>query len=118
MSLESKLSFARGMTVRIIGKPAGLDLDDSPHTGSSGLQGVIAFVTTLAEVKAKCSPVIDAAKMDRLAWIAYPKAGQLGTDLNRDVLWQYLLRKGVQGVRQVSINDVWSAIRFRPRQQP
>ena len=31
-------------------------------------------------------PRVAAAKADRLAWLAYPKAGQLGTDLNRDIV--------------------------------
>jgi hypothetical protein len=43
------------------------------------------------------------------------KPGQLDTDLNRDVLWKHMLRKGVQAVRQVAIDEVWSALRFRPR---
>ncbi|WP_224246101.1 hypothetical protein [Hyalangium gracile] len=46
--------------------------------------------------------------------MAYPKAGQLGTDLNRDVLWKHLLKEGIQGVRQVALDPVWSAMRFRP----
>ena len=46
-------------------------------------------------------------------WIAYPKAGELGTDLNRDILWRHLLKRRIQGVRQIAIDDVWSALRFR-----
>jgi len=61
-----------------------------------------------------CGPVVEAAKADRLAWIAYPKARQLGTDLNRDILWQHLLKRHIRGVRQVPIDGVWSAMRFRP----
>lgn len=45
---------------------------------------------------------------------AYPKAGQLGTDLNRDILGGALAGEGVQPVRQVAIDEVWSALRFRP----
>jgi hypothetical protein len=48
-----------------------------------------------------------------LAWIAYPKAGQLGTDLNRDILARSLTGRGVRPVRQVAIDDVGSALRFR-----
>lgn len=59
-------------------------------------------------------PAVDAALKDRLAWVAYPKAGKLGTDLNRDVLAGLMLERGVQAVRQVAIDDVWSALRFRP----
>jgi len=57
--------------------------------------------------------VVEAAMEDRLAWIAYPKAGQLGTDLNRDILWRHLLKRRIQGVRQIAIDDSWSALRFR-----
>ena len=49
-----------------------------------------------------------------LTWIAYPKAGQLETDLNRDILWELLDGKGVRPVRQVALDDTWSALRFRP----
>lgn len=48
------------------------------------------------------------------AAVAYPKAGQLDTDLNRDVLWKRLLKSDVQGVRQIALDSVWSAMRFRP----
>jgi hypothetical protein len=29
-------------------------------------------------------------------------------------LWKHLQGRGVQGVRQIAIDDVWSALRFRP----
>ncbi|MBW3554321.1 MAG: hypothetical protein KY466_12455 [Gemmatimonadetes bacterium] len=47
-----------------------------------------------------------------LAWIAYPKAGQLRTDLNRDV--RAAGAHGLKGLRQIAIDEVWSALRFRP----
>jgi hypothetical protein len=114
MSLAKKLNLKPGMKVRVVGKPTAVDLDDVTTTTSAGADGVLAFVKTTVEVDARCGPVVEAAKKDRIAWIAYPKAGQLGTDLNRDVLWKHLLEKGIQGVRQVAIDDVWSAMRFRP----
>jgi hypothetical protein len=57
---------------------------------------------------------VAAARADRLAWISYPKGGRLGTDPNRDRLAAALAAHGVQPVRQVSIDDTWSALRFRP----
>ncbi|HSU76196.1 MAG TPA: hypothetical protein VLI89_03950 [Burkholderiales bacterium] len=75
----------------------------------------LVFVRTLAEVEAKAGPIIALAKADGIAWLAYPKAGQLDTDLNRDILWRHMLKKGVQGVRQVAIDATWSAMRFRPK---
>jgi hypothetical protein len=59
--------------------------------------------------------VLDAAKEDRIAWVAYPKAGRLETDLNRDILWRHMETKAVSGVRQIAIDALWSAMRFRPK---
>jgi hypothetical protein len=114
MSLAKKLNLKEGVKVRVVGKPTGLDLDDVVTTASAKAEAILIFVKNLAEVDAKCAPLIEAAKEDRIAWAAYPKAGQLGTDLNRDILWQRLEGRGIQGVRQVALDDVWSAMRFRP----
>jgi hypothetical protein len=114
MSLAKKLNLKDGMRMRVVGKPAGVDLGDVATVTSGNADAVLVFVKTLAEVDAKTGPVKEVARADGLAWIAYPKAGQLGTDLNRDILWKHLLKQGIQGVRQVAIDDVWSALRFRP----
>ncbi|HZI09545.1 MAG TPA: hypothetical protein VE153_04080 [Myxococcus sp.] len=114
MSLAKKLNLKEGMKVRVIGKPAGVDLGDVTPTTSAKAEALLVFVKKLDEVDAKCAPLIEAAREDRVAWVAYPKAGQLDTDLNRDILWQHLLRHNIQGVRQVALDSVWSAMRFRP----
>jgi len=75
---------------------------------------VVAFARNRAELDSVAVPAIEAARLDKLAWIAYPKAGKLGTDLNRDILAALLTERGVQPVRQVAIDDTWSALRFRP----
>lgn len=75
---------------------------------------IVAFVRTRADLDTLAAPAIDAARRDKLAWIAYPKAGKLGTDLNRDTLRELLAGRGIQPVRQVAIDEVWSALRFRP----
>jgi hypothetical protein len=72
------------------------------------------FVTNRAEFSKHEDLAVKAAREDRLAWIAYPKAGQLDTDVNRDVLRQVLESKGARPVRQVAIDATWSALRFRP----
>jgi len=45
-------------------------------------------------------------------WIAYPKANQ--SDLNRDTLWPILAEHGMRPIGQVALDEVWSALRFRP----
>jgi hypothetical protein len=46
-------------------------------------------------------------------WIVYPKANR--TDINRDTLWPILAEYGMRPISQVAIDEVWSALRFRPR---
>jgi hypothetical protein len=115
MSLAKKLNLKTEMSLRVFGKPGNVDLGDVNVAKAAKADGVLVFVKNLAEVSAKCGPVLAAARADELAWVAYPKAGQLATDLNRDVLWRRLLESDVQGVRQIAIDDVWSALRFRAK---
>jgi hypothetical protein len=96
---------------RRAGAAAGpLQLTDHPDEANA----VIAFARSSGDLAGTARPAIDAARQDKLAWIAYPKAGQLGTDLNRDRLVAAVADQGVQPVRQIAIDEIWSALRFRP----
>ena len=48
-------------------------------------------------------------------WVAYPKANRV--DINRDTLWPILGEYGMRPIAQVALDDVWSAMRFRPYKQ-
>ena len=117
MDLASKLQIKPGRSVAVVDAPSGVEITlpaGSSAADPAAADAVIAFVRTAAELAARAGPAIDAGRQDRLAWVAYPKAGRLGTDLNRDRLRDALLELGVQPVRQVAIDDVWSALRIRP----
>jgi hypothetical protein len=116
MDLAAKLQIKPGTVVAAVGAPdAGPDLAALGASGEPADAGaVIAFVRRRADLPAQAEAAIAAARDDRLAWVAYPKAGQLGTDLNRDSLAATLATHGIQPVRQVALDDVWSALRFRP----
>ncbi|HEU4324215.1 MAG TPA: hypothetical protein VFS21_13775 [Roseiflexaceae bacterium] len=45
-------------------------------------------------------------------WVAYPKANK--ADINRDTLWPILTEYGLRPIGQVAVDEVWSALRFRP----
>ena len=98
--------------IRVLHAPADVDLDLPEPAGTAA--GVLVFVRSREELDARAGPALEAARADHLAWIAYPKSGQVGTDLNRDRLWAALEGRGVRPVRQVAIDGVWSALRFRP----
>jgi hypothetical protein len=117
MGVTAKLQIKPGQRVCALNVPEGIDLGlaDASTTDAAVADAVIAFVPDRAALDAWAEPVLQAARRDALAWFAYPKAGQLGTDLDRDVLAALVVGYGgVRPVRQVAIDDVWSALRFRP----
>lgn len=112
MELSKKLQVPGGTSLFLVGAPEGFDpgVQTSKETGAA----VLAFVVSSGTIQVEAGPAVDAAREDRLSWIAYPKAGRLGTDLNRDSLAKALKPHGIEPVRIVSIDETWSAMRFRP----
>jgi phage-related baseplate assembly protein len=108
----AKLQIRPGSTLAVLAAPEG-----SPVTGDAvaaeAADAVLLFVRMRADLD-DAEALLAAARADRLAWVAYPKAGRLGTDLNRDRLAEALTALGVRPVRQVALDDTWSALRFRP----
>lgn len=52
---------------------------------------------------------------DSVLWFAYPKGtSKIKTDINRDTIRETGEQYGITTVTAVSINDTWSALRFRP----
>ena len=121
MNIAVKLQIRPGSKVALIGLPSGVKLDLPADCSSVAdpaqaetADAVVVFAADSSALGSVALPAINAAREDRLAWLAYPKAGKLGTDLNRDVLARLMSDRGLQPVRQVAIDDVWSALRFRP----
>ncbi len=77
-------------------------------------QATVALV--FADAAASAHQILTAHK-DQLArptvfWVAYPKANK--ADINRDTLWPILAEYGMRPIGQVAVDQVWSALRFRP----
>ena len=117
MDVSSKLQLKPGQSVAVLNAQPGLVLPEAAVAAAAAdADAVVAFVVRQDDL-GSAEQAVAAARADRLAWIGYPKGGQLGTDLNRDRLVAALAGRGVQPVRQVSIDDTWSALRFRPTKQ-
>jgi hypothetical protein len=52
---------------------------------------------------------------DSVLWFAYLKRGSgISTDINRDILRETAEKFSITTVTAISINETWSALRFRP----
>ena len=80
--------------------------------------GLSIPVNNLEEAGRLAPAAIAAVRPDGLLWMAYPKGtSKVKTDVNRDRLWEATNPTGWRPVRQVALDDVWSAMRFRPADQ-
>jgi hypothetical protein len=117
MDLASKLQLKGGQRVEGILVPESVAPELSAIT-SEGQDhektALLVFVADRSALEERRAQIVEAAAKDRLTWVSYPKSGQLGTDLNRDSLAALLSTSGLQPVRQIALNEVWSALRFRP----
>jgi hypothetical protein len=58
---------------------------------------------------------LENVESDSVLWFAYPKGtSKIKTDINRDTIHVTGKEFGLKTVTAISINDTWSALRFRP----
>ncbi|AKD02688.1 YdeI/OmpD-associated family protein [Pontibacter korlensis] len=83
-------------------------------SGAGNYDAVLLFVqsaTDLAYLGPKAQAQLQPGGM---LWIAYPKKSSgIHTDLTRDKGWQVMAELKYSPVRQIAVDDVWSALRFK-----
>lgn len=78
-------------------------------------EAVLLFVNSLAETERLTPKAGKLVKPGGMLWIAYPKGtSKVKTDVNRDKLWVAVQPIGWQPIRQIALDEVWSALRFKP----
>jgi hypothetical protein len=75
----------------------------------------LAFAVTRAELDRVSQVFARKAEGDAVLWFAYPKgsSGRYQCEFNRDSGWDVIRGAGFDSVRIVSIDEDWSALRFR-----
>jgi hypothetical protein len=122
-TLAQKLLIKPGMRGAVINAPAGFreKLGELPEaaqldtTLDGRYQLLLLFVESRATLAAWSSKILEAAQPGILLWIAFPKkSGSIKADINRDAGWEPLQQAGWDAIASISIDDTWSALRFRP----
>lgn len=121
--LTEKLLLKGQLRALILNAPKGyrtllgpLPPDITVNTKPSGRYDFVhLFVADRAQLATLGPAALAAAKPMSILWISYPKqGGGMESDINRDSGWDVVTAAGFTAVSQVSVNDVWSALRFRP----
>ncbi len=121
-SLAQKLQIKSGKLI-VMNAPKGYadqlakelkDLTVSARA-SGQAEAVLLFVNSLAETEQLAPRAGQLVKPEGMLWIAYAKGtSKVKTDVNRDKLWAAVQPIGWQPVRQIALDEVWSAMRFKP----
>jgi hypothetical protein len=95
--------------------PEGVELAEA---AGGTVDFVHLFARNSTDLAWMARQAVEAIKHDGVLWVSYPKkSARVETDLHRDIRWQVLEEAGLRPVTQVSIDDVWSALRFRPAER-
>lgn len=117
-SLAEKLNLKPGYTIYLKGK--GIEeFPELMHFHSSGVNEaadfILLWVENSTQLEILLAEIQTRLKPETIFWIAYPKKSSGKTsDLHRDQGWEPLKAAGWRPVSQVSMNDVWTALRFKP----
>jgi hypothetical protein len=125
--LFKKMSFKGHPTVYLFDAPDSFGTEVEAMTGVTQVQNQIpsqplpegayalGFVLTQAQVDILAHIYADYMPGDATLWIAYPKgtSKRYKCDFNRDTGWGVLGQLGFEPVRQIAIDEDWSALRFR-----
>jgi hypothetical protein len=88
--------------------PEGARVVTRPEEASAAL----LFGEDAASLRDVVAAHADRVKEADVLWVAYPKGNR--SDINRDSVWPIVAEYGLRPITQVSVSDVWSALRFRP----
>ena len=121
--LLKKLQLKSALRVLILNAPEGYvaSLGPLPNgvaqaDGQAGtFDFVQLFVRDSAELAAFAPNALAKIKPDGVLWIAYPKqSSKVTTDITRDRGWEPVTAAGLRPVTQIAIDEIWSALRWRP----
>jgi hypothetical protein len=120
--LFKKLNLAATHSIHVLNAPESFEAELRQLEGvevslvcSGKVTFALVFVRTTKDVETAAERLARAAEGDALLWMVYPKASskRYKCEFNRDTGWQALGEAGYEPVRQVAIDEDWSALRFR-----
>jgi len=92
--------------------PEGVTIGYEPISVFNGVQLFIKNSTELATSLKIIKPVL---KDDTIFWVIYPKKSSgIKSDLEMMGSWGALTQMGLRIVTSVSVNETWTALRFKP----
>lgn len=122
-TLLEKLQLKDEKTILIQGLPSSIEKqfakltyakNVTPLLKSKKVDFALVFALSQHQLNNVLKEVFPALNGDTKLWVAYPKtASKIVSDLNRDCSWEILTSREYESVRQVTLDHVWTAMRFK-----
>ncbi|MBC7424607.1 MAG: YdeI/OmpD-associated family protein [Ferruginibacter sp.] len=98
-----KLSFAKNIT---------------PLLKIKKIDFALVFAISKSQLSDILKDVLPSMNENAKLWIAYPKVtSKIVSDLSRDCNWECVAHLGLEGIRMISLDPVWCAMRFKKAEQ-
>ncbi len=115
-AIETKLFITEAKRVAVINAPPVLGRFERGKDGP--IDVLLVFVRSKDDILMSVDQVISTLAPKGVLWFAYPmKSSGIKTDISRDSGWASLAKNKFVPVTQVAINEIWSALRFKPIDQ-
>lgn len=124
-TLFKKLNFKDQQEILVVNAPTSFDseLSDIAEFAEikkdikkvKAIDFAIIFVLKREQIDNAINLIFPKLNGDAVLWFCYPKgtSKKYKCDFNRDTGWETLGKYNLEGVRQVAIDEDWSALRFR-----
>lgn len=121
----TKLNYKEGLSIHVLNSPEVFEIILKSVSAeipvlkeiipNQPIGFIIVFGTSRTEFEMLAKIIAPALQGDAIFWLAYPKgtSKKYTCDFNRDTSWAIMEPYSMLPVRQVSIDDDWSALRFR-----
>lgn len=123
--LFKKLNFKNQPEILVLNAPASFETELTSILDFTNIKKVITktktidfaiiFVLTKEQIDNSIKLIFPKLNGDAVLWFCYPKgtSKKYKCEFNRDTGWESLGQYNLEGVRQVAIDEDWSALRFR-----
>ncbi len=97
-----KLSFSKNVT---------------PLLKARKIDFALVFAINVNQLNGIMKEVLPALHLQAKFWIAFPKSSsKIVTDLNKSCNWQCTCDAGFEGVEEITLDHVWTAMRFTKKE--
>ncbi len=124
-NLLEKLQFNDEKNLLIQGLPSAIEKqffrltfakNVTPLLKSKKIDFALVFAINETQLNSIVNEVLPALHSNAKFWVAYPKkTSKIVTTLYRDCSWNCITHSGYEGVKQVILDHVWTAIRFKKK---